>query len=82
VSGEDVKPAQSCAPFCLSFDGNLPGNAATRLVEQFLLCAEQESVDYVAAHPDALMTSDEEDDNVDSNGAPQRPHSFLTKPNP
>ena len=48
-----------------------------------VFCPAQESVDYVAAHPDALMTSDEEDENDDgSNGAPQRPHSFLTKRNP
>ena len=38
----------------------------------------------MAAHPDALMTSDDEDDSVGSrNGAPEQPHhSFMTRRNP
>ena len=44
----------------------------------------QESVDYVATHPDALMTSDEEDETVSgSNGAPEQPsYSFMSKRTP
>jgi len=41
-------------------------------------------VDFVAAHPDALVTSDEEDETVDgSNGAPVQPaYSFMSKRHP
>ena len=43
----------------------------------------QESVDYVAAHPDALVTSDDEDESVTGgNGAPEEAaYSFMTKRN-